>query len=111
MVANTRARQKIQKYGQWTRDAFGEDAIFWPIVFESFGAFSDEGVKSCIDLLAEKAASLGTCLFEQFRSHARFVMSTALQQGNAAVSTLALRHYRLFPYRRALYPIASDLEE
>jgi len=62
------------------KHTFGEEAIFVPVVLESFGYCSDEGVKKFIELLAETAARLALCSFEEFRSHAFFMLSTFVYQ-------------------------------
>jgi hypothetical protein len=101
-LANSIAQRKTNKYSRWVRDRFGENATFLPIVFDSFGAYSAHGMNTFVDILAEKAASLGFCSFREFRSHALFVFSTALQRGNAIVSKLALRHFRFHSTRQSL---------
>ena len=54
-AANNKARQKIAKYGQWVLDTYEEDAVFLPVVFESFGNCSNEGVRKLVQHMAERA--------------------------------------------------------
>ena len=70
-----------------------------PFVLESFGAFAAEGVQGCIKLLAEKTDANGYLSYNDFRSHAHFVLSTVLQQGNATASKIALHRYHLINFR------------
>jgi len=101
-AAKRRAQFKITKYGSWVRDEFGNDAGFLPVVFDSFGGCTANGVHQLAKLLAEKAARLGLYAYEEYRLYVIFVLSTALQTGNAIVSKGALRkflrHPRAFRY-------------
>jgi len=105
-AANNKARQKIAKYGQWVLDTYEEDAVFLPVVFESFGNCSNEGVRKLVQLMAERAEAGGQYSYDEFSSYAWFTLSTALQQGNALASRIALRQYR-----KLKIPIRSRLAE
>jgi len=94
LAAERRVQQKRGKYSSWVRETFGSNAKFLPVVLESYGATAATGVPDLIKILAEKAESTGRFAYKQFCSHASYVISTALHQGNAAVYNHGLLQLR-----------------
>jgi hypothetical protein len=102
-AADKRAQAKRDKYSSWVRETFGSNAKFLPVVLESFGASAATGVQDLVKIIAEKAEASGRFPYKLFCSHAAYVISTALHQGNAAVYNHALLQLRSSMNSRILF--------
>jgi hypothetical protein len=98
-AAESRARAKISKYGDWpTR--YG--ARFLPFVLDTFGGLSSDSLK-VLDILAGEAEANGVDSRPSFLARARRELSLALVRGNSIVETRGALSSRVFQRRGAVF--------